>query len=130
MMISRKRNSHALFHKQQGDSDVSRTRGGMFTSVGCDVCMSGMGEPIRRWASQGFWVVTRKPLFPPGGSGAHSTVSVRKGIPREMLPLQDKSVEEISQRYFWELGRGWGARGDGGMDCKLQAVRVFCLVTL
>ena len=32
------------------------------------------------------------------------SVRVGKRVARELLPLQDKSVE--AQRYFWELGGG------------------------
>lgn len=34
-------------------------------------------DPLKRRASQGLWLVTEKLLFGPGGSGAHSTVSIR-----------------------------------------------------
>lgn len=56
------------------------------------------------WAFQELWLVTEKLLFQPGGSGACSLVSIWNGIPTELLPFRDKSID--AQRYLWELG--WG----------------------
>lgn len=72
-----------------------------------------MGEPVGRWPFQGFWGFTRKPLFPPGGSGAHSMVKCQEMNSQGAAAAPGQVCRRNISDIFWGTRRGVGGAGRG-----------------